>query len=61
MNNTIEIRNIKKLAKASLLSPHNFHKSLLKSKLQRRAEQLQPNNELEAHRRKQLLNLINQI
>jgi hypothetical protein len=61
MNNTIEIRQIKKLAKSALLSNQDFHKSLIKSKLQRRAEQLQPSNELEAHRRKQLLNLINQI
>jgi hypothetical protein len=61
MNNTLEIRNIKKLAKASLLSPHNFHKTLIKSKLQKRAENIAPSNELEAHRRKQLLTLINSI
>jgi hypothetical protein len=61
MNNTIEIRNIKKIAKASLLSPHSFHKSLIKSKLQKRAKNIVPSNELEAHRRKQLLILINSI
>jgi hypothetical protein len=61
MNNTIEIRTIKKLAKASLLSPHSFHKSLIKTKLQRRIEQIQPSTDLEQHRKKQLLTLINSI
>jgi hypothetical protein len=61
MNNTIEIRTIKKLAKSTLLSPHNFHKSLIKTKLQKRAENIAPNNDLEQHRKKQLLTLINSI
>jgi hypothetical protein len=61
MSNTIEIRTIKKLAKASLLSPHNFHKSLIKSKLIKRAENIAPSNDLEQHRKKQLLTLINSI
>jgi hypothetical protein len=61
MNNTLEIRTIKKLAKASLLSPHSFHKAIIKTKLQKRAENIAPTNDLEQHRKKQLLNLINSI
>jgi hypothetical protein len=61
MSNTIEIRQIKKLAKSALLSNQDFHKSLIKTKLIKRAENIAPTNDLEQHRKKQLLTLINSI
>lgn len=61
MNNTLEIRNIKKLCKSALLSNQDFHKQLIKSKLIKRAENIAPTNDLEQHRKKQLLTLINSI
>lgn len=61
MNNTTEIREVKKLIKATLVSPQNFHRLLIKCKLKKRIEKIRPANYLEAHRITQLTNLINSL